>query len=161
VSTETFTLAPLRHTDVPRCVRLEHELFPGDDPWSARAFHTEIDAGNLYVGAYAPDGELIGYAGLSVAGRAPDLEASVHTIAVDARWQGRGVGKSLLRTLLAEADRVGAPVFLEVRTDNATAIGLYEAHGFRKLGLRRRYYQPSGADAHTMGRPAQVKEERL
>ncbi len=47
-----------------------------------------------------------------------------------------------------------APVFLEVRTDNAPAIALYVAHGFEKIGLRRRYYQPSGADAYTMARPA-------
>jgi ribosomal-protein-alanine N-acetyltransferase len=44
-------------------------------------------------------------------------------------------------------------VYLEVRTDNEQAIGLYEAHGFRRIGLRRRYYQPSGADAYTMERP--------
>ena len=28
-----------------------------------------------------------------------------------------------------------------------------------QLGLRRRYYQPSGADAYTMGRPADVRQE--
>jgi ribosomal-protein-alanine N-acetyltransferase len=45
-------------------------------------------------------------------------------------------------------------VYLEVRTDNEPAIAMYLAHGFEHLGLRRRYYQPSGADAYTMGRPA-------
>ena len=59
----------------------------------------------------------------------------------------------MLRALLEIADSLAAPVFLEVRTDNAVAIGMYERHGFRRLGLRRGYYQPSGADAYTMGRP--------
>jgi ribosomal-protein-alanine N-acetyltransferase len=45
-------------------------------------------------------------------------------------------------------------VVLDVRTDNAPAIALYESEGFVILGVRRRYYQPSGADAHTMARPS-------
>ena len=44
-------------------------------------------------------------------------------------------------------------MLLEVRTDNAAAIALYVSEGFTRLGVRRRYYQPSGADAYTMARP--------
>jgi len=143
----------LRRADAARCAELEQELFPGEDPWRASVFRTELDQGHHYFGAYDEDGTLVGYAGLAVAGRAPDFEASVHTIGVAARWQGRGVGTALLRTLLEIADSVAAPVFLEVRTDNDVAIGMYQRHGFARLGLRRRYYQPSGADAYTMGRP--------
>jgi [ribosomal protein S18]-alanine N-acetyltransferase len=43
-------------------------------------------------------------------------------------------------------------VFLEVRTDNEPARALYESEGFTVVGLRPRYYRPSGADAHTMRR---------
>ena len=53
---------------------------------------------------------------------------------------------------MAIADSVRATVFLEVRTDNDTARRLYESEDFSVVGLRRRYYQPSGADAHTMRR---------
>jgi [ribosomal protein S18]-alanine N-acetyltransferase len=154
-----FTLSPLRYADTVRCSELERELFPCDDPWRERAFRAELDNGHCYLGAYDEDGLLVGYAGLAVNGRAPDFEGSVQTIAVDTEWQGRGVGKALLRALLARADEVEAPVFLEVRTDNDRAITLYKAHGFEQLGLRRRYYQPSGADAYTMGRPAVVRQE--
>ncbi|WP_433265708.1 ribosomal protein S18-alanine N-acetyltransferase [Actinosynnema sp. CS-041913] len=149
MSTGMVTIAPLRHEDAARCAEIERALFPGDDPWSENAFRSELDNGNFYVGAYA-DGELIGYAGLGLT----DFESSVLTIAVVTDRQGGGVGRTLLRTLLAKADEQGLPVFLEVRTDNAPAISLYLAHGFEHLGLRRRYYQPSGADAYTMGRPA-------
>jgi ribosomal-protein-alanine N-acetyltransferase len=44
-------------------------------------------------------------------------------------------------------------LLLEVRTDNEAAIALYVSEGFVRLGIRRRYYQPSGADAYTMARP--------
>ncbi|EUA92009.1 putative ribosomal-protein-alanine acetyltransferase, RimI [Mycobacterium ulcerans str. Harvey] len=43
-------------------------------------------------------------------------------------------------------------VFLEVRTDNEPAIALYRSVGFEQVGLRRRYYRVSGADAYTMRR---------
>ena len=48
----------------------------------------------------------------------------------------------------------GGVVHLEVRTDNATAIALYRSAGFTEVGLRRRYYRISGADAYTMRRKA-------
>ena len=94
---------------------------------------------------------LIGYAGLALTGRPP--EAEVHTIGVDPDHQRRGVGRALLLRLLSRADEQRATTFLEVRTDNEPAIEMYRAHGFEIVGLRRRYYQPSGADAHTMRRP--------
>lgn len=153
MTTVAIQISPLRKADLPRCAELERMLFPGEDPWSLAVFASELRAGHRYFGAYTPNGRLIGYAGLSVAGRAPDLETSVHTIGVDPGWQGKGVGSALLRTLLAIADGLHAPVFLEVRTDNEPAIRMYERYGFVRLGLRKRYYQPANADAYTMGRP--------
>lgn len=147
----TVRIQPLREQDAERCAEIEREMFAGDDPWSARAFREELAAGHHYFGAYA-DGELIGYAGLALNGRPPHLEAEIHTIAVTKAFQGTGTGARLLRALLAVADQVHAPVFLEVRTDNTVAIGMYTRAGFAQIGLRRHYYQPSGADAYTMRR---------
>lgn len=152
-------LAPLRRKDIPRCVEIEKQLFVGDDPWSARAFHSEFDAGGYYIGAYTDEDELVGYAGLATVGRPGDFESSVHTIGVNEAYQGQGIGTALLRALLAHADELRAPVFLEVRTDNDRAVGLYARHGFIRIGLRKRYYQPSGADAYTMKRPTRSEQE--
>ena len=90
--------------------------------------------------------------GVAVVGGPPSAEAEIHTIGVDPGHQGRGIGRALLRGLLAAADAVHATVYLEVRTDNDPARALYESEGFTVVGLRRRYYRPSGADAHTMRR---------
>ena len=138
--------------DAARCAELEAELFPGDDPWPAEAFVRELEsAHNHYVAARA-DGELVGYAGVSKLGRKPPYEYEIHTIGVDKRHQGQGIGRALLEGLLEIA--AGGAVFLEVRTDNAAAIGLYESAGFTTIGLRKRYYRISGADAYTMRRGA-------
>ncbi|WP_216210402.1 ribosomal protein S18-alanine N-acetyltransferase [Amycolatopsis aidingensis] len=152
-------LEPLRSKHIRRCVEIEHVLFADDSPWSARAFRSELDAGGHYLVAITPEGEVAGYAGLAVAGRPGEWESNVNTIGVDPAFQHQGVGTALLRALLAKADELRAPVFLEVRTDNAAAISLYERHGFSRIGMRRRYYQPSGADAYTMARPARDGSE--
>ena len=95
---------------------------------------------------------LVGYGGISRLGRTPPFEYEVHTIGVDPAYQGRGIGRRLLDELLNFA--AGAVVHLEVRTDNAPAIALYRSVGFTQVGLRRRYYRVSGADAYTMRREA-------
>jgi ribosomal-protein-alanine N-acetyltransferase len=96
------------------------------------------------------DGVLVGYAGVSRLGRKPPFEYEVHTIGVDPAYQGQGIGRRLLDKLLQFAD--GGVVYLEVRTDNEAAIALYRSVGFTQVGLRRRYYRVSGADAYTMRR---------
>lgn len=142
----------LEARDAARCAELERVLFPGESPWPEQAFREEFAArSTIYVGCEI-DGLLVGYAGLGIAGPLRDPEFEVHTVGVDPAFQGRGLGRGLMDVLLAEADRLGGPVFLEVRTDNAPAIGLYESLGFGRIGVRRGYYQPSGADAYTMRR---------
>jgi [ribosomal protein S18]-alanine N-acetyltransferase len=147
----TVLIEALRETDADRCAELEKLLFPGDDPWSARAFREGLRAGHHYLAARDGD-ELVGYAGIAFVAGPPHAEAEIHTIGVDPAHRRRGIGRELLQGLLAVADGAGATVFLEVRTDNDAARALYEAEGFTLVGLRKRYYSPSGADAHTMRR---------
>jgi ribosomal-protein-alanine N-acetyltransferase len=139
--------------DADRCAELEAQLFPGDDPWSAIAFVRELESKHNHYVAARVDGVLVGYAGISRLGRKPPYEYEIHTIGVDPDFQGRGIGRELLDRLLAIAS--GGVVFLEVRTDNAAALGLYQSAGFVNVGLRKRYYRVSGADAYTMRREAQ------
>jgi ribosomal-protein-alanine N-acetyltransferase len=146
----TVALGPLTRGDATRCAELEKQLFDGDDPWPARAFVAELEAKhNHYVAARADD-KLVGYGGIARLGRKRPYEYEIHTIGVDAAYQGQGIGRQLLAALLEYAD--DGTVFLEVRTDNGPAIALYESVGFARVGLRRRYYRASGADAYTMRR---------
>lgn len=149
-SCQPVTLGALTAADATRCAELEAQLFGGDDPWPAAAFNRELlSPSNRYVAARA-GGVLVGYAGISRLGRTPPFEYEVHTIGVDPAYQGQGVGRRLLDELLDYAG--DGVVYLEVRTDNEAALGLYRSVGFVQVGLRRRYYRVSGADAYTMRR---------
>lgn len=159
----TVHIEPMVAADAARCAELERQLFPADDPWTERAFRDELRAGHHYLAARSarsavdPVGdrdELVGYAGLAFVAGPPHAEAEIHTIGVDPGHQRRGIGRALLRGLLDVADAAAATVFLEVRTDNDAARALYESHDFAVVGVRKRYYRPSGADAHTMRREA-------
>jgi ribosomal-protein-alanine N-acetyltransferase len=142
-------LTRMRWWHLDDVLTLEQDLFV-DDRWTERTYWSEL--GRLDPRHYlvAVDGEAVqGYAGLC---DYPD-EAFVQTLAVARAAQGRGLGASLLQALLDEATRRGQRrVLLEVRADNAPAIALYERFGFRRTGVRRGYYQPSGADALVMTR---------
>jgi ribosomal-protein-alanine N-acetyltransferase len=148
----TVSYGALAVGDADRCAQLEAQLFPGDDPWPAAAFVRELDSKHNHYVAARVDDVLVGYAGITRLGRKPPYEYEIHTIGVDPDFQGKGIGRGMLDHLLVIAS--GGAVFLEVRTDNAAAIGLYESVGFVSVGLRKRYYRVSGADAYTMRRSA-------
>lgn len=168
-------LRPLASADAPRCAELEKVLFPGESPWPARAFEQEIAAGHTTywavdasvnrvghndnrVGHNDNRAEVLGYAGVGRMGPAAWPEYEIRTIGVDPAAQRQGIARLMMDAIVELADSHDAPIFLEVRVGNDPAIRLYEAYDFVINGLRRNYYQPSGADAHTMYRPR--KSER-
>jgi len=144
--------------DAARVAELEQALFAGDQPWTEKMLLAEFaQRHTFYVGAFdgggTDGGVLIGYAGLAMLGPRENPEFEIHTIGVDPAHQRRGVGRALMDQLLHTADLLDGPVFLEVRTDNAPAIAMYERYGFATTGVRKNYYQASGADAYAMMRP--------
>jgi len=141
----------LTRRDCSRCAELEALLFAGDDPWPEVAFVRELAAGhNRYVAARVAD-TLVGYAGIARLGRVPPFEYEIHTIGVDPAYQRHGIGRAMMALLLDEVGPDGV-VYLEVRTDNEPALELYRSLGFETIGVRKRYYRASGADAYSMRR---------
>lgn len=133
------SLSPLiremRQDDVPCVAALEREAY--DFPWTIGIFRDCLLAGYLSL-VVEHRRALRAYAIMSVAaGEAHLLNLCV---AVDSRREG--YGSLLLETLVGHARRSGAErIHLEVRPSNEAALALYQAHGFERIGLRRRYYR--------------------
>ena len=148
-------LRELNLADAPRCAELEKQLFPGESPWPEKVFTEAMGLPHaFYFGVEDASGLLVGYAGIAMMGPAADPEFEIHTIGTDPAFQRRGIARMMMDNICHIADLRQAPVFLEVRVGNDPAVRLYEKYGFVHLGVRRNYYQPSGADAYTMRRPA-------
>ncbi|MBD0322136.1 MAG: GNAT family N-acetyltransferase, partial [Aldersonia sp.] len=97
----SFWITGMTEADIARCVQLERELFPRDDPWSAVAFRSELaNPHTHYFTAHADDGKVLGYAGIALLGAPVEPESEVHTIGVDSRAHRLGIGTALLTALL-------------------------------------------------------------
>ncbi|WP_083190739.1 ribosomal protein S18-alanine N-acetyltransferase [Serinicoccus hydrothermalis] len=136
---------PATWRDIPLMAGLERAAFP-DDPWTEASLWGELAQRprRSYVVMREPGSEeLLGYAGLDLAGDVAD----VMTLAVDPHARGRGIGGLLLEDLHRRALAGGAAsMMLEVRSGNEPARGLYAARGYSLVRSRPRYY-PSGEDA--------------
>ncbi len=162
-------LRELTPADAAATAAIEADVFAGETPWSRDVFAVQFaHPYTFYVGAFedgddadgdGEEGELVGYAGLAKLGPPEDPEFEVHTIAVARGHQRRGIGRVLMDQLVNAADMHDGQMFLEVRTDNTAALALYESYGFTQIGVRKCYYQPTGADAYTMMRPSISERE--
>lgn len=133
--------------DLPVFVSLDKELFPYS-PWSTSQYKEEFSAPTRhFVVAVDDEQRIIGYAGVFAPGSA---EADVLTVGVVPRHRGKGVARHLMSLITEWAVQQGSTaMMLEVKLDNAEAIGLYESLGYAKLNTRKDYFGP-GLDALVM-----------
>ena len=140
-------LRPLHASDLPALMRIENRAY--EFPWTEGIFRDCLAAGyECWVLEEA--GMLLGYGVLSAAAG----EAHILNVCVAVEFQGRGLGRMLVRRLLdlARWHRV-QQVFLEVRPSNPVAIALYRSEGFNEIGRRTNYYpaHKGREDAIVMG----------
>lgn len=140
-----LTLRPMRWWDLEQVLVIEQEVFDAN-AWPAESFWAELARDDRYY-VVARDDAIRAYGGLWIA----DVDCDIQTIAVEPVAQGRGLGRLVLDHLLGHARDIGCRrVHLEVRSDNAPAVGLYESRGFTRVRVRERYY-PDLSDALVMG----------
>lgn len=95
---------------------------------------------SVHYGAWK-DGKLVGNASLSGLPRRMSHVAEMALMVVKAQWN-RGIGGMLLKKLIEYARRTGIEIIkLEVRSDNAGAIHLYEKYGFKRAGRLPAYFK--------------------
>lgn len=126
--------------DLSAAAELEKCCF--SDPWTLQSLGSFLDNPASTCICACKGEELVGYIFLL-----DGLDfADVANVAVAPAHRRCGVAS----LLLAEAERCfpRRPLILEVRASNTGAQAFYEARGFTRVGLRRRYYEHPVEDAY-------------
>lgn len=141
---------PITINDAPAMAAIHRACFP--DAWTAELF-TDCFTKPEWEGVF---GFGIEHASESLAGfiigRTVFDTNDILTFAVSPTYQGKGVGRTLLKTYL---DTISCGCILEVAKGNTAAIHLYNTFGFEIIASRRDYYDnpdPAMRDAYVMTR---------
>jgi ribosomal protein S18 acetylase RimI-like enzyme len=87
------------------------------------------------------NGRLAGFAIVEWSADEFSTVAYIQTLEVAENQRGHGIGTELLRHMESSAQQAGASlIWLHVDAENASAIRLYEAHGYRFEGRQENYY---------------------
>ena len=135
--------------DIPTLVVLDKEYFPYS-PWNIAQFKEEF-AGiptTRFFELAISENEIVGYAGVFAAG--DGAVADVLTVTVINGFRRQGIAKKLISDIESYCQTKGSSaIMLEVATDNAGAISLYENLGYVQVSTRSNYYG-RGKDALVM-----------
>lgn len=151
-----LSLRPMVHADLAAVDALSKEAF--EHPWSEELLRRELEHDWSTVllavekSSAVEEREMELIVGFLVFWLVHD-EIHILNIATRPAFRRRGAA----RALLAEAENAGLAKgavlsTLEVRKSNTPAIGLYEGLGYRRMGVRPRYYAPDGEDAIVMSK---------
>lgn len=130
---------------------MEKEIF--SDPWCERDIIDLIcTEGSMCFSAL--EGErVVAY----VVGRLIPPEGEIYRVAVRPEYRKRGIAYRLLDYAVKTSRGSGLEtLFLEVRSENLSAINLYTAYGFKRVGIRKNYYKNPTDDAILMLLASQV-----
>lgn len=132
-------LRPALSSDIDGLVAIEDRVF-AHDRISRRSFRRLIARATADTRLAEVDGMIAGYS--MVLYRRGTAVARLYSIAVDPAFGGMGVGRALLEEAERAACATGRLALrLEVREDNARAVALYRARGYREIGRVAGYYR--------------------
>lgn len=132
-------IRPATLDDLDALLDIEERCFDSDR-LSRRSFRHLLTRGHAATLVAERDGAVCGY-GMVLCNAGTSL-GRLYSFAVDPSCQGQGLGHQLLEACeQAALARDCVTLRLEVRPDNAAAIGLYESHGYRRFDVVEDYYE--------------------
>jgi len=118
-------------------------------------FETQAPAWEEFTAARLPDhryvaragGDVLGWVAVSaVSGRCVYAGVVEHSVYVDPRARGQGIGRRLLDTLISSTEAAGIwTIQSGIFPENAARAALHQAAGFRTVGIRERIGQQHGS----------------
>ena len=116
----------------------ESLLLDFDDFWNFNTFKNELlNPNSKYIVAKI-NNEIVGFGGIW---KAVD-DVHITNIVTAKKYRRQNIGSILLSNLIEMSkSEIGiTSITLEVNSNNIPAIKLYEKFGFKKVGLRKKYY---------------------
>ena len=108
-----------------------------DEFWSADTLREDFEKDTSTYFVAKLKNEIVGFAGMKKVFE----QVEIMNIATKVSKRHLGIGTKLLDRLISEAKEQGAKVMnLEVNENNTYAINLYEKFNFKRIGLRKKYY---------------------
>jgi len=141
----------MEEADLDQVCEIECAMFT--DPWSRRGFLDCLQLDYVITFVITKGEQIAGYGCLYLVLD----EGDIMNIAIDAGFQGKGLGGRLLDALLDAGKLKGAKTFfLEVRKHNTPAINLYTSRGFSQIAVRKNFYQKPMEDALVMKKDVSI-----
>ena len=136
-----------RPEDFAQLYAVEETCFEDPFRFSRGAMRQLVCSSNAATWVAEEEGQLAGFAIVEWGEDQGASVAYIQTIEVVPEQRRQGAGGELLRLVEQSAQSMGAPIiWLHVDAENAGAIRLYEAHGYRREGMAAKYY-PRGRAA--------------
>jgi len=108
-----------------------------DEFWNLQIFKQELANNNSYYIVARLDNEIVGFGGIW---QAIDI-MHVTNIVTKKNKRNQKIGSKILEELIKISKKKQAiSITLEVNEKNIPAIRLYEKYNFKKVGLRKKYY---------------------
>ena len=113
-----------------------------DDFWTFDVLKSEILSNNSKYIVIKNDSEILGFAGIKIILD----EADIMNIVVKKAYRNKKIGSLLLDSLVKLSKKLSIKsITLEVNEKNLVAFHLYEKFGFKKIGIRKNYYNNENA----------------
>jgi ribosomal-protein-alanine N-acetyltransferase len=124
----------MNYSDLKQVAAIEKKAYP--HPWTQGIFRDCLRVGH-HAWVLMFERSVIGYAIVMLS----PGEAHILNICIEPDFQGKGLGRYLLRYLIKKSNRTDIDMLLlEVRRSNSPAQQLYLSEGFHELGVRKAYY---------------------
>ncbi len=147
-----FTIKSISPNDFQTLTRMDKEIFPLKSQQTVFSITSNKQNTICYVAHALLTNRTcslnpIGYINVLFT----DFECEILSFGVAKNHRGYGVGKALIALTLKTLAGINCQsVFLEVRKSNQPARALYSKFGFKKTGVRSRYYSDNQEDAILM-----------
>jgi [ribosomal protein S18]-alanine N-acetyltransferase len=145
---DSIVIRRFRPSDLEGAIALDREVFGGYDPTIFTAFYEYHPRTTLIAESM---GTVVGFV---LGFKHSPFEGRVFWLAVRPEFQGRGIGRRLLTSILKVFRFMGAVgATLEVRISNKNAQALYSSMGFDMIAIYPGYYSD--------GEPAIIMRRRI